>query len=204
VRPVTLELFAKSGRAVSAGAPDSEEYFSRLLRSGWVGGSEIGGDTELSGEIGGKCVAVIYAFFALKRHFRQSTTVTGQADPIRRDSPRFAKGRPGVPWTFRRCWTVSCWLGWAVGGGWGRAESAGQCHPSHWNFSRNLTELFGLARRIVGSISADCRDRVRCGAARSLATLKFPARSGEMCGGYPRFWRSPTAFWPECHSDGSG
>jgi len=39
-------------RVVSAGAPESGEYFSRLLRSGQVWGSEIDGDTELSGEVG--------------------------------------------------------------------------------------------------------------------------------------------------------
>ena len=50
--PVTLELFPKSDRAVWAGAQASGEYFSRLLRSGWVWDSEIGGDTELSGDLG--------------------------------------------------------------------------------------------------------------------------------------------------------
>ena len=52
MRPVPWELFPKSGRAASAGVPDSGEYFSRLLRSGVVWGSEIAGDAKLSGEIG--------------------------------------------------------------------------------------------------------------------------------------------------------
>jgi len=52
VPPVTLELFPKSDRAVWAGAPDCGEYFSGLPRSGQVWGSEIAGDTEVSGEIG--------------------------------------------------------------------------------------------------------------------------------------------------------
>ena len=64
VRPVPLELFPKSGRAVSAGARDSGEYFSRFLRSGQVWGSEIAGDTELFGEIG-RNVWQLSALFAL-------------------------------------------------------------------------------------------------------------------------------------------
>ena len=52
MRPVPWELFPKSGRAASAGVPDSGEYFSRFLRSGQVWGSQIAGDTELSVEIG--------------------------------------------------------------------------------------------------------------------------------------------------------
>jgi len=59
-----LELFPKSGRAVSAGAPDSGEYFSRLLRSGEMWGSEIAEETELSGEIG-RNVLRLSAFLSL-------------------------------------------------------------------------------------------------------------------------------------------
>ena len=48
------------------------------------------------------------------------------------------------------------WLGWAGGEPGGKAESAGQCDPSQWNFSRNLAGLSRLTRRILGSISSDC------------------------------------------------
>jgi hypothetical protein len=52
MRPVPLELFPKSGRDVSDGAPDCAEYFSRLLRPGQVWGREIAGYAEFSVETG--------------------------------------------------------------------------------------------------------------------------------------------------------
>jgi hypothetical protein len=42
----------KSGRVALSAAPDSGDYFNRLLGLGRLWGGEIGGDTELSGEIG--------------------------------------------------------------------------------------------------------------------------------------------------------
>ena len=64
MRPVPLELFPKSGRAGSAGAPDSGEYFIGLQRSGQMWSSEVTGDTELSGEIG-RNMWQLSALFAL-------------------------------------------------------------------------------------------------------------------------------------------
>jgi len=42
----------KYGRVTSSAAANFDEYFNRLLRLGRLWGGEIGGDTELSGEIG--------------------------------------------------------------------------------------------------------------------------------------------------------
>ena len=39
------------------------------------------------------------------------------------------------------------WLGWASGEHGGMAESAGQCDPSHWNFSQKLAGVLRLACR---------------------------------------------------------
>ena len=86
MRPVTLELFPKSGPAVSAGASDSGEYFSRLLRSARAWGSESGGDTVSFRRDRSRRVALACVPCARQPHFGPSAVGTVQADQRRRSA----------------------------------------------------------------------------------------------------------------------